>query len=61
MDDNPRTAVSKHFASSILLWMRSDKPRQDGMDHWSGPHSGIIAATPGLEEYRQLHLADANT
>jgi hypothetical protein len=31
MDDNPRTAVSKHFTSSILLWMRSDKPRQDGM------------------------------
>jgi len=28
------------------------------MDHWKGPHSGIIAASPGLEEYRQLHLAE---
>ena len=40
--------------------MRTDQPRQKGMDHWKGPHSGIIAATPGLEEYRQLHLAEAN-
>ena len=40
--------------------MRTDQPRQNGMDHWKGPHSGIIAATPGLEEYRQLHLAEDN-
>jgi hypothetical protein len=40
--------------------MRTDQPRQKGMDHWKGPHSGIIAASPGLEEYRQLHLAEAN-
>ena len=52
--------VRKHFTSSILLWMRTDQPRQTGMDHWKGPHSGIIAATPGLEEYRQIHLAEAN-
>ena len=49
-----------HFSSSILLWMRTDQPRQKGMDHWKGPHSGIIAATPGLQEYRQIHLAEAN-
>ncbi|MFF4394935.1 hypothetical protein [Streptomyces sp. NPDC001480] len=30
------------------------------MDHWKGPHSGIISATPGLEEYRQIHLAEHN-
>lgn len=48
----------KHFTSSILLWMRSDLPRQAGMDRWKGPHSQIIAATPGLEEYRQVHLAE---
>jgi hypothetical protein len=24
------------------------------------PHSGIIPATPGLKEYRQIHLAGAN-
>jgi hypothetical protein len=52
--------VRTHFSSSILLWMRSDQPRQKGMDHWKGPHSGIIAASPGLEEYRQLHLAEEN-
>jgi hypothetical protein len=57
---NAQVAVQKHFSSSILLWMRTDQPRQKGMDHWKGPHSGIIAATPGLEEYRQLHLAEAN-
>lgn len=52
--------VSKHFTSSILLWMRSDKLRQEGMDRWKGPHSGIIAATPGLEEYRQIHIAEGS-
>ena len=56
----PGADVRKHFSSSILLWMRSDKPRQAGMDYWRGPHSGIISATPGLHEYRQLHLAETN-
>ena len=52
--------VNKHLTSSILLWVRTDQPRQTGMDYWKGPHSGIIAATPGLEEYRQIHLAEHN-
>ena len=56
----PQVGVEKHFSTSILLWMRTDQPRQEGMDHWKGPHSGIISATPGLEEYRQLHLAETN-
>jgi len=56
----PQPNVTKHFTSSILLWMRTDQPRQTGMDHWKGPHSGIISATPGLEEYRQIHLAEDN-
>jgi hypothetical protein len=30
------------------------------MDHWKGPHSKIISATPGMEEYRQIHLAETN-
>jgi hypothetical protein len=30
------------------------------MDHWKGPHSKIISATPGMEEYRQIHLAANN-
>src|SRR2546423_9262233 len=52
--------VRKHLSTSILLWMRTDQPRQTGMDHWKGPHSKIISATPGLEEYRQIHLAEVN-
>jgi hypothetical protein len=53
--------TKKPFASSILLWMRNDQPRQTGMDHWKGPHSKIISATPGFDEYRQIHLAEHNT
>ncbi|WP_425860881.1 strictosidine synthase [Arthrobacter sp. TWP1-1] len=60
MSDTTQPVPSKHFTSSILLWMRTDKLRQDGMDRWKGPHSGIIAATPGLNEYRQIHLAEQN-
>lgn len=52
--------VKRHLTSSILLWVRTDQPRQTGLDHWKGPHSGIISATPGLEEYRQIHLAEHN-
>jgi len=40
--------------------MRTDQPRQQGMDYWKGPHSKIISATPGFEEYRQIHLAESN-
>ena len=50
----------KPFVSSIPLWMRTDQPRQTGMDYWKGPHSTIISATPGFEEYRQIHLAEHN-
>ena len=52
--------MRKHFSSSILLWVRTDQPRQTGMDYWKGPHSKIISATPGLEEYRQIHLAEVH-
>jgi len=53
-------SAKKPFASSILLWMRTDQARRQGMDHWKGPHSKIISATPGVEEYRQIHLAETN-
>ena len=53
-------SAKKPFVSSILLWMRTDQPRQAGMDYWKGPHSKIISATPGFEEYRQIHLAENN-
>jgi hypothetical protein len=64
MSRSPSTAqvnVRKRFSSSILLWVRIDQPRQTGMDYWKGPHSKIISATPGLEEYRQIHLAEVNS
>jgi hypothetical protein len=50
----------KRFSSSILLWVRSDQPRETGMNYWKGPHSRIISASPGLDEYRQIHLAETN-
>lgn len=46
----------KKFASSILLWVRADQPRETGMGYWKGPHSKIISATKGFQEYRQIHL-----
>ena len=55
-----RPYAKKSLVSSILLWMRTDQPRQQGMDYWKGPHSKIISASPGLEEYRQIHLAENN-
>ncbi len=59
MATSPRS-TRKPLASSILLWMRTDQPRQQGVDYWKGPHSKIISATPGMEEYRQIHLAESN-
>jgi hypothetical protein len=53
-------ATKKAFVSSIPLWFRTDQPRQTGVDYWKGPHSKIISATPGFEEYRQIHLAEHN-
>jgi hypothetical protein len=54
------TKFRKRFSSSILLWMRSDRPRETGMNYWKGPHSKIISASPGLDEDRQIHLAETN-
>jgi hypothetical protein len=53
-------ATRKPFASAILLWVRDDQPRQTGMDYWAGPHSKIITAIRGFDEYRQIHLAEHN-
>ena len=57
---NTTPKVRKQLSSAILLWVRTDQPRQTGMDYWKGPHSGIISANPGLKEYRQIHLAEVN-
>lgn len=56
-----KNAYTKQFSSSILLWIRNDKDRQDRMEYWEGPHSKIISANPGQVEYRQIHLAEKNT
>ena len=53
-------SATRHITSSILLWMRGDLPGPSGMDDWQGPHSRNITASPGLEEYRQIHLAETN-
>ncbi|MDQ0678595.1 hypothetical protein QFZ30_001977 [Arthrobacter pascens] len=29
--------TKKPFASSILLWIRTDQPPQQGMDYWKAP------------------------
>jgi hypothetical protein len=50
----------KYLSSSILLWVREDKPRQESLDRWKGPHSKIISATKGMQEYRQIHLKENN-
>lgn len=54
----PPTFTKKPFASTILLWVIDTVPRQQSMERWKGPHSTIITASPGHDEYRQLHLAD---
>lgn len=53
--------VEKNLSSSVLLWMCADKPRQDSMQRWQGPHAQIIAANTDLKEYRQIHFAEHNT
>ena len=50
----------KRFSSSILLWVRADQPRQTSMNYWKGPHSKIISASPGLDEYLQVHFPETN-
>lgn len=51
----------KNLSSLVLLWMRTDKPRQDSMQRWQGPHSQIISANQDLKEYRQIHFTEHNT
>lgn len=50
----------KPFASTILLWVLDSVPRQQSMARWKGPHSKIITASPGQDEYRQLHLEETS-
>jgi hypothetical protein len=56
----PQARQTKQFSSSILLWVRLDQPRETPMAYWRGPHSKIISATKGFQEYRQIHLSAVN-
>ncbi|MEU6587564.1 SMP-30/gluconolactonase/LRE family protein [Nocardia sp. NPDC046763] len=51
------SASSRPMAgSTVLLWMREDMPRETAMEYWRGPHSQLVARTPGFLEYRQHHF-----
>jgi hypothetical protein len=50
----------KTSAAMVPLWLREDRPREQGLEYWRGPHGRIAAQTPGWLEYRQHHFeADA--
>ncbi len=49
--------LSPMTASMTLLWMRDDLPREEALAYWRGPHSQLVARSPGFREYRQHHFA----
>ena len=53
--------LARMSASVTLLWMRPDLPRAQAMDYWRGPHSQLVARTPGFLEYRQHHFTADST
>jgi hypothetical protein len=40
-----------------LQWLRADLPREEARAYWRGPHARLVAAVPGLDEYRQHHFS----
>ncbi|SIS23465.1 SMP-30/gluconolactonase/LRE family protein [Williamsia sterculiae] len=46
----------KMTGALVLVWVRSDRPRAASMEYWRGPHSQLVARTPGFREYRQHHF-----
>jgi hypothetical protein len=38
--------TKKPFASSILLWVRTDQPRQTGMDYWRARTRELSGSRP---------------
>lgn len=53
-------SIHKTFASSTLLWLRTDKSRSGGCSYWCGDHSKLVAANPTFKEYRQHHFSESN-
>ena len=47
---------TSRFASSVFLWLRPDLSREEALAYWAGPHSQLVARTPGFLEYRQHHF-----
>ncbi|MGU3293182.1 strictosidine synthase [Williamsia sp. M5A3_1d] len=52
--------VKKPLASAGAAWVRSDQPRQAGMDYWRDNHSQRVVAIPGFDENRQVHFDESN-
>lgn len=47
--------------STVLLWYRSDLPREAARSYWSEGHAQIVARNPALSDYRQHHFTyDSN-
>jgi hypothetical protein len=51
--------MRKHFTTSILLWVRTDQPRQKGMDHWKGPDAHRLSRllAPAVSAIRAYDVA----
>jgi hypothetical protein len=39
------------------LWLRADRPREDGLAYWRAPHARLAAEIPHVDEYRQHHFS----
>ncbi|MCD9153525.1 EthD domain-containing protein [Aeromicrobium duanguangcaii] len=48
---------TKPLALSLLLWVADGVRREQSMRRWKSTHADLTTATPGREEYRQLHVA----
>jgi hypothetical protein len=51
-----RGLKTKTFASTVPLWLRQDRTREQGLQYWRGTHARIAYETPGWLEYRQHHF-----
>lgn len=51
------TPATRATGATVLMWMREDLPRREALEYWRGPHSQLVARTPGILECRQHHFA----
>lgn len=50
--------ISRGIGLCVLLWLRSDLPRELCYDYWREPHGQLMARIPGFINYRQHHFED---